>query len=407
MKQIVIITPYYGIYPPENGGMQRCFYMLTELVKYFDVTLIMYQDSASFSKSFEKFPLLRNLKLVSIHEVYEEPKDIFSYLPKSVRMSLRYRWLRKKIIESASSTYLHLRPILKNILRDGSIDTVLIENSSDIILSSYIRKLSPKTRIIYEAHNVDSDLAYKDYKLGKLKYKHYKKVLSFESTLHKTCDGVVCMSSDDREILNRLNNGKVPFKINTTTIPLPKRLANNGALEPGNRKIMYCGSLDYYPNYEGLSWFYANVWPFLKKNIDLELIVVGSGKPDKSLEPLKHDSCIKLVGRVPDVWDYYNMASVVIVPLLSGSGIRLKILEAMAMGVPIVSTSKGAEGITYTRNHDILINDQPEGFALDVVSLIHDVEKRKTLAANARSLMETKYNWEQTGRELKDFIEKI
>ncbi|WP_315819843.1 glycosyltransferase family 4 protein [Paraflavitalea speifideaquila] len=121
--------------------------------------------------------------------------------------------------------------------------------------------------------------------------------------------------------------------------------------------------IDYGPNREGLLWFCTKVLPNLVKiNSLIRLIVIGKGEPGVELRNALDASYINYHGKVKDVDQYYQQANVAVVPLFTGSGTRLKVLEAMSRQVPVISTTKGAEGIDYTAESDILIADEAELF---------------------------------------------
>lgn len=105
-------------------------------------------------------------------------------------------------------------------------------------------------------------------------------------------------------------------------------------------------------------------------------------------------------GKVEAVEPYYNKAGIVIVPILSGSGTRLKVLEAMSFGVPVLSTAKGAEGIDYVEDRDIVIADLPELFIKKAISLLTNKDKRIRVSGAGRKLVQNYYDWEKIGKQL-------
>jgi glycosyltransferase involved in cell wall biosynthesis len=127
------------------------------------------------------------------------------------------------------------------------------------------------------------------------------------------------------------------------------------------------------------------------------LVVIGSGVPSNSILKKMEENGISFSGKVNSVSEYYEQAAICIVPLLSGSGTRLKVLEAMSLGVPIVSTEKGAEGISYTNSKDILIANKSEEFVERIQTLLENVKLRIEIASNARKLIEAKYDWSHIG----------
>jgi glycosyltransferase involved in cell wall biosynthesis len=121
--------------------------------------------------------------------------------------------------------------------------------------------------------------------------------------------------------------------------------------------------------------------------------VVGHHIPTRLYEIAKHDSTIRVAGDVPDVRPFYAQAKLCIVPLLTGEGTRLKILEAFAMGVPVVSTSIGCEGLNVKDGETLLVADTPDAFAESVLRLFRNRMLALTLTKNARALTEAQYDW--------------
>jgi glycosyltransferase involved in cell wall biosynthesis len=138
---------------------------------------------------------------------------------------------------------------------------------------------------------------------------------------------------------------------------------------------------------------------------DLILNIVGRGDKGPYSE-LINDSTTNFIGEVEDVTPWYRKCNVAIAPLLQGSGTRLKILEAMSLGNPMVSTAIGAEGIECIPERDILIADEPADFADKIISLVSDPGKSTLISDNARKLVEDKYSWNVIGSSLKNFLEK-
>ena len=175
-----------------------------------------------------------------------------------------------------------------------------------------------------------------------------------------------------------------------------------------SHQILFCGSLDYFPNEEGIVWFYDKVFPLIKEVIrDINLNMVGTERHSKRYKILTNDTSVRFIGKVPDVQPYYYNASVCIAPLLSGSGTRLKILEAMSFGNPVVATNIGAEGINYENEKHLLIADNPKEFAEKVICLLQNVEVFNSVRSNARKLVEEEYDWKKIGKKMRQELNKL
>ena len=395
MISILIIIPYEEIYPPMNGGMQRCFNILNQLAKHFEVTVIINQDKESFLKSGEDYPDIKNVKVYSTEEA-NKSKDLFSFFPEKIANAIRYRWIKKSLSETTDSKLLEYYPLLKKILKAHSFDAVILENLSTINATDIIRKYAGNTKIIYDAHNVDSNLA-----VGTA---HQPGIIKLEKTLYATVDAVFACSENDRADFLEMNKNKLTVAIIPNGVNVGNYY-NEGVLKDVPRYIIFCGALWTAPNREGLLWFYNKIWSKVRDAFPhLKLLVVGSGQIPGSFQPLLSDSSLIFTGAVDDVKPWYNKAAVSIVPLLTGSGTRLKILEAMSYGLPVVSTSKGAEGIEYSNGEDIIIAVKENDFAESLINILTNKQKRISMSEKARKLVTEKYDWDVTGDKMRSFM---
>lgn len=399
MKSILVIIPY-RVFPPVNGGMQRCFHILLQLAAHFDVTLIIRQKEEELSPALTVYPVLNRVTIRSTFQ-QQNKRDVFSVLPHRYQNALRFRWYKKAFNGSADIFFLDYYHLLRSILKKRVFDFVILENLATINAVSIIRQFSASTKIIYDAHNVDSYLAFQT---GN---KYFKVIRKSESCLWKKTDAVIACSKNDLKDLQLLNKGRLKGSV----IPNGVLFSNNccGAINSDRPEyILFCGSLDYHPNAEGLLWFYINCWEAIKEVLpNIKLLVVGSGQRLQCLDVMDIDKTVIFTGWVDDVFFYYDKACLGIVPLLTGSGTRLKVLEAMALGLPLVSTAKGAEGIEYTDHVNIVIADKEDDFKNAVIELLNDKAKRIRLQKSARELIKKQYDWNIIGNSLADYLTSL
>jgi polysaccharide biosynthesis protein PslH len=403
MKSILVIVPYDNIYPPMNGGMQRCFHIIHQLAKHFNLTAIIHQDKESFLNAEQEFPAIRNIRIFSTKDE-PKPKDLFRLLPIRFENALRYRWIKKSWHSTADGNFLKYYPILKRLLKTNSYDTVLLENLSTLNTVSVIRKYGNNAKIIYDAHNVDSNLGKMAVERFGMKKENLAEIQEAESTLHTTVDGIFTCSHQDQDDFKKMNDNKLLVSVIPNGVNVGA-MFDDGVKQDVPEYILFCGSLWSLPNSEGLFWFYKNCWNEVRKNLpDLKLLVVGSGKAPGYLNIMFQDESVEMIGTVDDVKPWYNKVAISIVPLLTGSGTRLKILEAMSLGVPVVSTALGAEGIEHTDGKDIVIMNGARDFSKKVVDLLMKKTKRIELKENARKLVEEKYDWNVIGEKINIFL---
>jgi len=207
----------------------------------------------------------------------------------------------------------------------------------------------------------------------------------------QTCaqfDNVVWVTDEDREAVNRHSSIVHP----QFTIPIciaPKEVTPVVPL-PGEPTLLFLGGMHWPPNAMGVRWFLEKIWPLVKAQLPTVILNV-IGKDPPSL--VKEIDGVHAPGYVEDLKLYWGKSRVFIVPLRAGGGMRVKILDAWARGLPVVSTAIGAEGIEYNDGEDILIADNPREFCDAVLRVLQDDELAQRLAQGGRTKVETLYDW--------------
>lgn len=174
-----------------------------------------------------------------------------------------------------------------------------------------------------------------------------------------------------------------------------------------NIDMVFVGNMGYFPNIQAIEFFYTEIFPIIKKHKkDIKVYIVGANAR-KKVRSMADSNNIFVTGFVENVEDYLYRAKVFIAPLQSGSGIQNKILEAMACGIPVVSTSIGNSGIRGENIEEIIIADPPEEFAKMTLYLLENKKERERIALNARRLVERNFSWKSKGEELQRFYEEV
>jgi glycosyltransferase involved in cell wall biosynthesis len=173
--------------------------------------------------------------------------------------------------------------------------------------------------------------------------------------------------------------------------------------DPGTRTILFCGSMDMHPNQEAMEYFLRQIWPrIVAQAPDVNLQVVGRKPPEWLNEVARTDPRIQVTGFVDDVRPYFQKAAVCICPILSGGGTRLKILDSLAMGVPVVATSFAASGLSLGHDKHLLLADTEEQFAEYTLHLLSDLSLRSRLASAGAERVNQVYSWTVVGQTLMD-----
>jgi glycosyltransferase involved in cell wall biosynthesis len=404
MARILHIVPH-AVYPPESGAV-RPFFIMRELCKRHEVHLVVFQSPASLREAHSVYPFPSGVQVY--HASAETtPRTLFDWLPSRLANALRDRWLRRSLRGPANAVLLQSHHLLKRILRSRQIDLVIIDHQFCLAhLAPVLRRLSPSSRRILHAHNVDSDLMRQEFSANggarpRRRREAHRRTTWTESNLASFVDSFWACSDVDRAKLETLNAGRIsgvtiPSGIDSSILPFDANPEKTRL-----KTVFFCGSLSYGPNKTGLLWFHREVWPrVVQAEPAARLRVVGRGFRREDFPELAADSRVDLVGEVNSVLAEYARSSLAIAPLLQGSGVRTKILESMSLGCPVVSTTKGAEGIAYESGRDILIADTPQGFAETTVQLLRDPALHDRVRRAARRLVENHYEWRTLGLQM-------
>ena len=206
----------------------------------------------------------------------------------------------------------------------------------------------------------------------------------FEREILQSVDAIVTITDIDRQYLENWGI-ETPFYVSPTGIQLSHYLVNHTDELPNS--VFHFGSMDWMPNEEAVLWFINNVWEkVLEKIPQAKFYVIGRGMGDKILGLNKPN--VVVIGKIQNAEKVYHHYSVMVVPLLSGSGMRIKMIEGMAYAKPIVATNIGAEGIAITPNKNCILADNATDFANAVIEILNDEEKRKSLQNEARNFIE-------------------
>lgn len=300
--------------------------------------------------------------------------------------------------------------MLKNILSRKKFDIIHIESLFMTPYLETIKRLS-KAKVILRSHNLEymiwERMASGEGRFPKKAYLKYlaKKLKDYEISILSQVDGVVCISNED-EIKYRAIDSSVPI----TTIPFGIDLKNfekyNAKSYQEKVNLFHIGSMDWSPNLEALIWFLSEIWMNIHKKFPkLELVLGGRNMPSNFLD--QDYPNVRIVGEIDDAYDFMKENGIMIVPLLSAGGIRVKIIEGMALKKTIISTQIGAEGINYTHGENIFIANDNDAIIQALENVINDEEKRMKIGASAHQLIKNSYDNDQLMSNLIDFYESV
>jgi sugar transferase (PEP-CTERM/EpsH1 system associated) len=222
----------------------------------------------------------------------------------------------------------------------------------------------------------------------------WRRLRRYEAQVCRRADRVLAVSEADAAALRKLVPGLgvvvVPNGVDTLAY---RPEASNAAPQVSERALVFTGTMDFRPNVDAVLWFARKVLPGVQAEVpEAHFFVVGQ-RPHRWLDGLRSDPAVTLTGWVEDARPYIAQAAVYVAPLRIGGGTRLKLLEAMATGKPVVATRLGAEGYPVTHGRELLLADTPADFAAAVVALLRAPERRAELGRVARAFVEQHYDW--------------
>ncbi len=291
---------------------------------------------------------------------------------------------------------------LSSALQEHRFDAVQMETSNLFSYLGIVRAAPGHPAVLLDWHNVDSELmsryASETKSLPKklIAWRTAKLLDKLETRLMTLCDAHTVVSEREKSKLLARNPQAyikvIPNGVDTSAF------AYSETTSPGTT-LLFVGSMDYHANADAVTWFVRSIWPAIAQRFPaLEFAIVGRS-PGREIRMLASDR-IRVTGTVDDVRPYYAKALAVVAPLRVGAGTRLKILEAMALGVPVISTTLGAEGIEVEDGQNILLADSEEQMIHALERLTNGSAFRQHLTRAARNLVAKRYDWSSIGNQL-------
>lgn len=232
-----------------------------------------------------------------------------------------------------------------------------------------------------------------------------KKLLPYEIKTTDKFDKSFIISDVDRDYL--IKYGAKGEKIATVPVAVREEIVDRISQVKEKNELVFLGKMDYPPNEDAVIYFTKAVFPMLKKEKKkLKFIVVGA-RPTKKVLKLRGAEGVEVTGFVDDPCKYIEAAKVFVAPMRFGAGIQNKILEAMALRKPVVTTTLGAQGIEGKEGKHFLVADKPEKMAKKILSLLENENRRGSIGNEARALIEEKYTWKRVGEQFLKEIEEV
>ena len=381
-------------YPPDNGSRIRVFNLIKYLSSCHRVDLISF---ASDPVTDEQLTALGR---------YCQRIEVVRYRPFNPgRLTALMGFFSRRPRSVIDTHSIEMQKHVEEVGHDRPPDVVI---ASQLDMAPYAMALSTVPKILEE---VELTVLCEKYTRQRRPLKRLRNGLMwwksscYVADLLRTFDGCTVVSGQECERVLRVFPGYSRISIVPNGVDTTHYAADFEA--PESDSLGYSGSLTYSANFDAMSFFLREVFPLIRAqrpNVKLSITGKLDGAP---IARLASNEGVVFTGYLDDVRPTIGRSWTSVVPLQIGGGTRLKILESLALGTPVVSTRKGAEGLDLEAGRDILIADEPADFAKVVLRILQNPELRETLSRNGRQAVEAKYDWRIIGQQFSDFIETV
>ncbi len=386
--KILFVTEQFP-YPLDSGGNIRTFHVLRQLAKVHTVILAACERSGLSSADYEQLkPYCSEIKMFPpvprgiIKQGYYLIDSLFGQMPYPINRNYSHQM----------SQWIQHMAEKVDVIHFNHLDTACY---ADDFSGSFV----------FDTHNLISNIYKKLHEKESNRLKKWflgaqlKKTMAYEARIiRKIRLCLVCSDPEKIEIENiapGIRVKTVPNGVDTGAYTTDE----NREFKSGDRNLVFVGAMDYLPNSDGIRFFCEEVFGILQERLPgIHLTVVGRNPPE-SIKRIQSKN-LTVTGFVEDTRQWVQKADLMVVPIRVGGGTRIKILEGMAQGIPVLSTKIGAEGIEAENERNIFIADTPEEMADGVIKLFKNPGLRRNLAEAGRELVESKYDWDVVGQKL-------
>jgi glycosyltransferase involved in cell wall biosynthesis len=386
MLRILFLSPRQ-CWPPISGAKLRDYHLARVLGRHAALTYVFFSSPGAPAP---ELPFCRRLVAVPAPRAYTVGK---------IARGLVGRWP----LPVMNYTSAQMQTTLAAIVADEQFDLVHIDSIHLAALLPELRR-GCQAPIVYDWHNIESEAMRRYASLVESPARKLyaavtgRRLAALEQRILRGSFGHLVCSEREREQLHCL----VPrARIRVVENGVDTRyFESSGEVSDARKRIVFVGTMGYHANVEAAVRFVRTIWPGIRKRFPGWLLTLVGSDPSPAVVALRGEAGVEVTGTVDDVRPYYREALAAIVPLRTGGGTRLKILEAMAAGVPVISTSFGAEGLPVSPGGNILIADRDEDWAVQLDALSSWSDRWSSLALAGRCLVKSRYDWDAIGTSL-------
>jgi glycosyltransferase involved in cell wall biosynthesis len=389
--RILFLSRWYP-YPSDNGARIRVFNLLKHLSSRHTVDLLSFtSETLSAARLDGMRPYCRRVEAVPYRP----------FRPNGLKAVAGFFAARpRSVIDTYSAA---MQASVERAARENAYDAVI---ASEIDMAPYALFAPDASRIFEEVEltTVYEQFIGQGHPLKRLRGGlTWWKLARYIMELLHNFEACTVVSEAEGERVREVVPGYAPIEIIPNGVDMAHYAPTRGLPEPDT--LVYSGALTYQANFDAVDFFLREVFPLIRvERPNVKLLITG-GLEGVRIDRLPMSPGVILTGYLDDIRPTLANSWVSVVPLRLGGGTRLKILEALALGTPVVATSKGVEGLNLTPGHDFLWGDAPADFAAAVLRLLKDSNLRTTLSRNGRRTVAAHYDWQTIGQKFNDFVE--
>jgi len=387
-------------YPPKGGVMQRSYNLIKEVAKKHKVYLIAINQKEILSSIGQIENAVKELKkFCSDIEVINLPVNKFFIALKSLFSKRPYtaNWLN----------FPEVRHAIRKFIKKYKFELVHFDS---IDLGEYINEVGNFPKVLNH-HNIESQMMFRRF----IKEKNIlKKIYFFQEAIKlKQYERKICLKFDYNLTVSELDKERlfkicpdIKIEVIPNGVDVEYFKPKNKNFEP--KTLIFAGGMNWYPNRDAMLFFCKKIWPVLRKRWpDVKATIIGCDPPKYILKLAQQDPNLTVTGFVDDVRPYLEKAHIYICPIRDGGGTKLKILDALAMGKPIVAHPIAIEGIDVKLEKHVLLAKAPSEFIQQIERLFNDTNLCHLLSQQGREIIIKKYDFKKIGKKLANLYDKI
>jgi sugar transferase (PEP-CTERM/EpsH1 system associated) len=388
----LVLYPYVP-FPLDRGAFHRAFHLLRELSRVNEVDLLALAEGGAGLEHRGVFQAFcRRVEIISFrHPNWQKlvPGRLLNPLPATIA-----HWALPEVASAIDC-----------LLARERYDAIHV---CDIVMAQYLRGARRTAVVGIDRTRVDLQYQWLEYRRRAgswrarvLHWENWLKLWAYEKTIARRAEVEIVCGPDDAAFVRRFVSRRAPIAIIPNGVD-PEYFHPDAAPDPRERMptLLFCGAMDYSPNRDALEWYFSEMHALVRNAIpELRVLIVGK-EPGATVKSYGALPGVTVTGTVPDVRPYYRRAWAQMVPIRIGGGTRLKIVESLAMGTPVVSTSIGAQGLDLQNDVDVLLADESGEFARRLIGLLNSEMRRAEMAGRGLLTVRERFSWRRLGQEL-------